>query len=126
MTSKSTDKSSVSHIVFVYGTLKHGFTNHHLLENSLFISTGRTAKKYALYVQGIPFVVKHEPVSQIYGELYLVNSSTLAILDQLEGHPAWYRREQAEIITDNQVYTAWIYFYPTPTGKLIKTGRYEP
>jgi gamma-glutamylaminecyclotransferase len=117
---------TLSHTLFVYGTLKRNFSNHHLLKDSKFLGTGRTKEKYAMYESGIPFVVKNEPVSSIYGELYQVDDATLQRLDRLEGHPDWYCREQVELITaTEQTVTAWIYFNPEKSGQLNKTGVFK-
>ena len=113
------------HTLFVYGTLKRSFSNHHLLENSQFLGTGYTRTKYAMYTSGIPFVVKAEEVSHIYGELYQVDDTTLKQLDWLEGHPNWYCREQVEIVSaSEQTVSAWLYFYPEKNGRLNITGVY--
>jgi gamma-glutamylaminecyclotransferase len=61
------------HQVFVYGTLKQGFHNHHYLQQSTLIGSGKTTEKYVLYVDRILFVVKDEPVYIIYGQLYSIN-----------------------------------------------------
>ena len=112
--------------LFVYGTLMKGFSNHHLLEGSEFAGAAKTLEKYSLYESGIPFVFKGEAVSHIYGELYRVDELTLKIVDRLEGHPEWYRREEVEVLTENgETVTAWLYFYPEKRGKLVKTGRYK-
>ena len=112
-------------VLFVYGTLKRKFHNHYLLESSKYLGNGHTKSKYALYESSIPFVIKDEHVSVIYGELYEINNETLKRLDRLEGHPNWYCREQVEIITESgQTMTAWLYFYPQPNGKLNTTGLY--
>lgn len=78
-----------------------------------------------MYVSGIPYVFKGESVSQIFGELYRVDELTLTIVDRLEGHPEWYRREEVRVVTEEgSNVTAWLYFYPEKRGKLVKTGRY--
>ena len=112
-------------VQFVYGTLKKKFHNHYLLESSKYLGNGHTKSKYALYESGIPFVIKNEQVSFIYGELYEIIDKTLKQLDKLEGHPVWYCREQVEIITETgKSILAWLYFYPEPNGKLNTTGLY--
>jgi len=126
MATKEAYTSNTDHIVFVYGTLLSGYSNHYLLNDSQFIDTGRTVNKYALYFQILPYVVK-ESVSYIHGELYKVNSSTFENIDWIEDHPSWYQREEVEILTDNkQVIIAWLYFCSHKTGTLIKSGRYKP
>jgi hypothetical protein len=57
-----------------------------------FLGEGQTVARYALHVQGLPTVDRNIPVSSIHGELYLVDQSTFADLDRLEGHPKWYLR----------------------------------
>ena len=112
------------HYVFVYGTLRKGFGNHHLLRNAKFIGEGLTKEKYSLYATSIPYVVK-EPLIRIKGELYEVDDFILEELDYLEGHPHFYERELIDVVVNNKVYKAWMYFYPEPRGNLIKSGDYK-
>lgn len=118
----------MKHEVFVYGTLKRGFGNHGYLQSARFIATGRTKNKYALYVAGIPFVVKDNPVSNIFGEIYEVDDATLAEIDSLEGHPHFYERQLVPIIADDEDQTSvvsWLYFYPAERGELVPSGIYN-
>ena len=110
--------------VFVYGTLRKGFGNHYLLRDSKFIGYGITKEKYSLYVDGIPYVVKI-PNTQIKGEVYEVDKHTLDELDELEGHPDFYRRELIDVIVNGKTIKAWIYFFPYPKGELIKSGDFK-
>ena len=111
------------HLVFVYGTLLRGLSNHALLAEARFLGTARTKAPYALYVDYFPKVIRDEPVSAIMGELYLVNGPTLARLDDLEDHPFEYRREQVPVIMDDGEETpALIYFHPRPGGFLVASG----
>ena len=113
-------------VIFAYGSLKRHFHNHHYLESSLYLGTGYTKSKYALYEDGIPFLVKGDPVSHVCGELYEVDPTTLKQIDMLEGHPDWYCREQVEIISEtNQTIMAWLYFYPVKIGQLNRSGIFE-
>lgn len=116
--------------VFVYGTLKKGFGNHRLLSRSRFLGEAVTKELYALYVSGIPFVIRDEQVSPIHGEVYLVNQVVLEDLDNLEGHPSWYKREQVFVCLQDDkckksyIY-AWIYFFPEPAGQVQADGIYR-
>ena len=101
--------------VFVYGTLKSGFSNNILLSQSTLLGPGVTESLYAMYEDGIPYVSKSSEQSQISGEVYMVDSQSLDNLDLLEGHPRWYKREKTKISyfnVDGELTTddAWLYF----------------
>jgi gamma-glutamylaminecyclotransferase len=111
------------HLVFVYGTLLRGLSNHALLAEARFLGPARTKAAYALYVDYFPKVIREEPVSPIAGELYLVDGLTLARLDDLEDHPFEYRREQVLVIMDDGAEArAWLYFHLRPGGDLVAGG----
>jgi gamma-glutamylaminecyclotransferase len=111
------------HMVFVYGTLRKGLWNHSLLGTSKFIGMAKTKERYALYSNGVPFLSRAGSISQVTGEVYSVDGTTLLNLDRLEGHPDAYKREQAEVILqDGTEIIAWIYFCDTPRGDLIESG----
>lgn len=120
----------MEHLVFVYGTLKKGFSNHRLLASSELLGAARTVNKYAMYTTGVPIVVKDESVSEIFGELYRVDEATLVYLDSLEGHPDWYRREMVDVLLleddreGQQAERAWIYFNLDKRGALVPSGEY--
>ncbi len=111
------------HLVFVYGTLLRGLSNHTILAQARFLGAARTKELYALYMDTFPKVIRDEPVSPVVGELYLVDGPTMALLDDLEDHPFEYRREQILVIMDDGEETlAWIYFHPQPGGYLVAGG----
>ncbi|RTZ14288.1 gamma-glutamylcyclotransferase [Vibrio aquaticus] len=96
----------MQHLVFVYGTLRYGECNHHLLAQSSCLGNHTTAPVYALYDLGAyPAVI--EGHSAIVGEVYHVDEETLAQLDLLEDVPVLYRRERIETPFGQ----AWIYLY---------------
>jgi gamma-glutamylcyclotransferase (GGCT)/AIG2-like uncharacterized protein YtfP len=116
--------------VFVYGTLKKGHYNNHLLKGSEFL--GRC------YVEGhmrmldlryFPGVARTSPSNgdstRVYGEVYLVDEETLYSLDILEGHPEFFRRERVETPWKK----AWMYFVPEhyiEGRNSIDTGIWNP
>lgn len=74
------------HRVFVYGTLKRGYENHHLLAHSVFIGRASTASPYRMLDGEYP-VLRDTGTDKfpIAGEIYEVDPQTLSALDELEG-----------------------------------------
>jgi len=113
------------HLVFVYGTLRQGCANHHLLKNAYCYGVGSTISKFAMYlVSGYPYVTSSESRYRIAGELYAVDKVTLAELDKMEGHPTHYERSETIVTVDGVQYTAWIYFR-NPPGRLLESGDFK-
>ncbi len=111
------------HLVFVYGTLRQGLANHSLLADARCLGPATTRERYALYMDEFPKVVAQEAVSPIHGELYLVDSYTLALLDDLEDHPFLYRRQPVTVVMEDGSETAaWLYFSPHAGGILLPEG----
>ncbi|CAM4295237.1 gamma-glutamylcyclotransferase [Vibrio agarivorans] len=101
--------SSMQHLVFVYGTLRKGESNHHYLEQCDCLGTCETLPEYTLFDLGAyPAVIAGH--SSILGEVYWVNDDTLAQLDRLEDVPVEYRRETIS----TPFGLAWIYLYQQP------------
>jgi len=99
-------EKSVQHLVFVYGTLRQGESNHNYLTDSEQLGRFDTQPEYALHDLGPSpgLVAGHQ---SIHGEVYRVDEETLAKLDVLEDVPVEYRRETIE----TPYGTAWIYIY---------------
>lgn len=112
-------------LVFVYGTLKSGCSNHFCLAGAEFLGTARTVAPMALHRGDLPMAARTPGISPIQGELYRVTAGHLRRLDRFEEHPEVYQREQALVIDcDHREWRAWIYFHRTPAGPLIEDGRY--
>mmetsp|Transcript_43205 Transcript_43205/g.50051 ORF Transcript_43205/g.50051 Transcript_43205/m.50051 type:complete len:159 (+) Transcript_43205:46-522(+) len=137
--------SEVSEVnkIFVYGTLRKGFYNHHFLEEDTeFIGKAKSVNEYKMtareYIirggrkRAVPFVSK-TPECSITGEIYEVSNNTLKLLDRLENHPFWYVREEVEFVltednTDGEpkVVKAWIYFNELDKGEIdVESGDFE-
>lgn len=98
----------------VYGTLKRGHGNHHLLSDAKFLGEGYIDKGVGLIVDGLPFLVEDASGPGCYIELYEVTESQLRACDRLEGHPSVYRRKEVstyELDTGHEV-KAFVYIYP--------------
>ena len=108
-------------LVFVYGTLKRGGSNHDCLAGQRFRGDARTVPGFRLVDLGqypglIPYPDDQDGVT---GEVWWVDNSALARLDELEGlREGLYRREAIRLqppFADDFVQT---YFYAWST-----TGR---
>lgn len=111
------------HLLLVYGTLKKGYGNNHILKDSEYIGE-RTISAFTMYhLGGFPAITK-EPHGPILCELYRINDETLARCDRLEGTPTFYYRELVETEKGEEAY---IYFYANPLAlpgraSVIKSG----
>lgn len=98
-------------LVAVYGTLREGYGNNHLLMTSKHIGTGLTYNKYPMVASGIPFVIDRKGAGHhVVVDLYVVDKVSLTDLDRLESHPNWYERRKTGIIVDGNYVNAWLYF----------------
>lgn len=97
-------------LVFVYGTLKQNQPNHYWLtksENGIskFLSNGKTMDRYPLVIgtrYNIPFILNMPGIGyEIDGEIYEIDEHMLKKLDELEGHPIYYLRQQININGSN-------------------------
>lgn len=81
--------------LFVYGSLKSGFCNNNLLQNSFFVCPAKTHPFYRMYGCGnLPALVKEANGIAIEGELWNIKKKAFRILDAFEGVNIYlYRRE---------------------------------
>jgi gamma-glutamylcyclotransferase (GGCT)/AIG2-like uncharacterized protein YtfP len=92
--------------VFVYGTLKRGWGNHRILEESNLLGECVTHPNFTMvHLGGFPGVLMGGETA-ISGEVYEVDELTMNRLDGLEGYPSFYNR--LEIPTDYGM--AWMYY----------------
>ncbi len=75
-----------SELVFVYGTLRVGASNHHRMKGAEWVGTGVVRGK--LYqVSWYPGLVPDDQGGEVIGDVYLVGSGLLGELDSFEGVP---------------------------------------
>jgi gamma-glutamylaminecyclotransferase len=90
--------------LFVYGTLRQGCTNHHLVFGSPHLGPATTVEPFVMATQksrSFPYIFKHADLhtAPVKGEMYEINQEVLRRLDVLEGHPDHYRRQQILVAT---------------------------
>lgn len=96
------------HQVFVYGTLKNGQGNHHVLGKNRLLKGHARADGFVMVDLGaFPGAVRIENGGwHIFGEVYEVDDDHFEAIDRLEGHPRFYTRE----VVDLERYgKTWIY-----------------
>lgn len=117
-------------LVLVYGTLKVGGANFHLLEGSKYLGEGTTlSDKFEMRsAKGFP-VAKEKPSSKVCGRLsgdvFAVDALTMLELDHLEGNNTLYTRQKKWVTLLDQDYPlaggkvgkmtqqCWIYLVPS-------------
>ena len=92
---------------FVYGSLKNGFWNNHVLRDSIRVGKAVTKAKFLLTDVGFPYMVPEgphtkatgHPTAPVVGEVYEVCCPDVeGSLDALEGVGyGHYKREQIEV-----------------------------
>jgi len=98
----------MKHRVFVYGLLQRGQGSISLetFPGARFLGTTMTSSdNYTMRDLGSFPAVSSGGTDFIQGELWEVDSETLEVLDQIEGHPDFYQRE----ITHTKTGSAWMY-----------------
>ena len=91
-------------LVFVYGTLKRGQPNHHLLASSRFLGLASLTGMQLHDLGPFPMAIPGE--GTIHGEVYGVPRATLPALDRLEGVPRLYGRCRRRLDDGRRV---WVY-----------------
>ncbi|KAJ3443941.1 gamma-glutamylaminecyclotransferase [Anaeramoeba flamelloides] len=89
-----------THLIFVYGSLLSGHYNNKkfLQKVKPICKTEIKANSYVMFSLGkYPGVCRifqqdQKGYGTIKGEIYQINHETLKLLDELEGHPDWYKR----------------------------------
>jgi gamma-glutamylaminecyclotransferase len=74
-------------LIFVYGTLKRGESNNHVIGSQKFCGAAQTKAGYVLYtLDGYPGMVADPAgLEPIRGEVWSVDDACLVCLDALEG-----------------------------------------
>lgn len=100
------------HLVFVYGTLRRGGSNHYLLTDSDCMGSHQTDPLYTMFRLGqFPAVVPRGETS-IVGEVYKISDEVFGLLDELECYPGVFSRQ----VIATPAGASWIYLYNRLVG----------
>jgi gamma-glutamylcyclotransferase (GGCT)/AIG2-like uncharacterized protein YtfP len=80
--------------VFVYGTLRTRESRNHVMRDADFMGMYKSLPLYTMYDLGSFPAISEGGKTKIVGELYEVDDYTLEVLDMIEGHPTFYKRQQ--------------------------------
>ena len=111
--------------MFVYGTLKRGFPNHHLLPSATYLGEAASLEPYPLVVASQWFTptLIAEPGQglPVRGELYRTDGEGLAELDRLEGRGLsfGFDRSPIEVELASEIMGAWTYTKPRDRIEVI-------
>ena len=102
-------------IVFAYGSLKRGFSNHHVIADSKFLGAGQTRVDFTMFDLGrYPGVIHGHSV--IAGDVFAVPPRLMGRLDRLEDNGRVYQRKRTLIVMASGSVEAWIYLYLLARG----------
>lgn len=110
-------------LLFVYGTLKRGCSNHHRLATECFVDAARTVAGFRLYdLGGYPGILPcPDDTDGVVGEVWSVRAATLQQLDEFEGvNEGLYRREPISLQPPFAGQTVHAYYSLfSPTGRRV-------
>jgi gamma-glutamylcyclotransferase (GGCT)/AIG2-like uncharacterized protein YtfP len=81
-------------LLFVYGTLKMGFSRNYALNGQIYLGTAKTKPEYSMYaLNGYPALVdqrmaeknKLQVSTSVFGEIWEVDEETITKIDKIEG-----------------------------------------
>ena len=103
-------------LIFVYGSLKKGFDNHHLLSKyAKRLGKAITVGKFGMFEDSFgnyPYLVP-VPKMRIHGELYSIErKELLERLDAFEGAPEYYERKKILVKSHHGTQRAYVYIQP--------------
>ncbi len=117
--------NSKPRLLFVYGTLKQGCSNHGQLAGQTFVGKAHTLPGFRLYNLGeYPgMVAVAGDLDGVSGEVWSVDSQCLTRLDRFEGvHEGLYRRERVPLKPPFEAAKVHAYIYELPIGDAREIG----
>lgn len=118
-----------TNLLFVYGSLKRGYSLHSELQEQQFVAEAVTPPDYRLFDIGqYPGMVKVVSEGRsVKGELYQVTPRCLLRLDEVEGvDEGLYVRTTIPLASPSQTEQVWTYLYLQPVRHLRDCGSQWP
>jgi gamma-glutamylcyclotransferase (GGCT)/AIG2-like uncharacterized protein YtfP len=84
-------------LLFVYGTLRRGGTNHAQLQGARYVTMACSAAQYELVDLGGYPALLEDGHQSVIGELYEVDAALTRALDEFEDVPTLYERKRIEL-----------------------------
>jgi gamma-glutamylaminecyclotransferase len=112
-------------LIFVYGTLKRGGSNHLQLAGQSFVQPARTVAGYRLFNLGsYPAMVTHAgDLEGVEGEVWSVDDACLRKLDIFEGVPeGLYQRTAVRVLGPFTDLLIEAYVYPHSVAGRVEIG----
>jgi gamma-glutamylaminecyclotransferase len=102
----------------VYGTLKRGLRNHHLMAGQRFVAEAVTERRYRVIDLGpYPGMVAGSAGGlAVRGEVWAVDAECLAALDAFEGVPELFVREPVAVAGRGGTVSAYFWNQPVPVA----------
>lgn len=105
-------------LLFVYGTLKRGLRNHHLMAGQCFVAEAVTEPRYRVVDLGPYPGLVPDPATglAVRGELWAVDDACLAALDAFEGVPDLFDRGPVAVAGRAETVHAYFWNRAVPVG----------
>jgi len=114
---KLEEKKPKKKLVFVYGSLKKDFDNHHVIKKAKYKCKAKTVKRFDMFEEdyaNYPYLLKRTTTKShnIKGEIYeIYRTDILNELDRFEDAPNYYERHTIKVkIYDGTIKKADAYF----------------
>jgi gamma-glutamylaminecyclotransferase len=121
--------------IFVYGSLRKGLHNNHLLDDAKYIGKFTTINHYIMIgTKSFSYPYLIDPTylkfnlyssiaddysKNIVGEVYEIDNVLMKKLDSLEGHPDYYTRKQIQV--ENDIAKIYVYAYILENKDIINS-----
>ena len=116
---------TIATYVFVYGSLLRSEPNHRLLASATFVGEARTEPHFSLVDLGAFPAMVAGGCTAVVGEVFAVDTETLARLDALEGVPRFYERVAIALDDGREVDAYLLHPHQVQGRPFIRSGSWR-